>query len=766
MWLHTMPYIQGLFRRYNICGHWSITLFDPAFSTTSQRFDEQDHNLLGALQIVAKLLEIWFTLIVAALVSKMTLRLAGRNEGLPIELLTRPSGFADLPGTLGEPLLRKARASILAPKRVLLDAFHRIWTAILSIFSSNQRGSGNTHRWRIRIFVAITAVLCIVCNLMGPAVAVLVLPTLRWIPTTSVGDRTFDSIGAGEPPQTGLSGGRDRYFSMYTPDCSADDFNNLSFSCATDPYASKLDSWIGTYIAAGDYVDGLTQEWSVKFRVNQTSSASELESVDYLQNSPFTWWIPCRQILSSLDDDLNTVQMISLGYNKTFIDHEFGTDIERRLVDSPETYESYNNSLRLVLQRKGPVLGAIVQMHYDSDNTSTWTSKIDDQRSVRCYRNYDLTVAPFYEQRETTSFESFTKCVRVGRGWSESNRATNFTIAGERNDTTNVASPGVEFSIFSSDKAQFFMDNKFPSWLPSECLQPRDVPLTTVFCDWERLFHTEPDAYLYNRTQDVTTIEMSIKQTSINNTNNTNNSLTRLTVDFVAFLNFTTYELDPSLITNPVALATTQTLPSSGMSIHIDPAWILAAWTADHNGTLKPNRTATKEVLQTMKRFSSFDPNDELWDTVDLLHHLSYISLLPVAQALSMIDYNTTAHSSTKAAIAEGERDRTRPQLTRSASMYVWAYGVNSRTSKWGVAVAFIGIAIVLAQTVVGFVDRRKAPSLDQLLVAALEYLPRDDFEQGVGRRGDEAAKRHFLLREKEACKGRYQFERPCAVRV
>lgn len=310
------------------------------------------------------------------------------------------------------------------------------------------------------------------------------------------------------------------------------------------------------------------------------------------------------------------------------------------------------------------------------------------------------------------------------------------------------------------------MDNKFPSWLPSECLQPRDVPLTTVFCDWERLFHTEPDAYLYNRTQDVTTIEMSIKQTSINNTNNTNNSLTRLTVDFVAFLNFTTYELDPSLITNPVALATTQTLPSSGMSIHIDPAWILAAWTADHNGTLKPNRTATKEVLQTMKRFSSFDPNDELWDTVDLLHHLSYISLLPVAQALSMIDYNTTAHSSTKAAIAEGERDRTRPQLTRSASMYVWAYGVNSRTSKWGVAVAFIGIAIVLAQTVVGFVDRRKAPSLDQLLVAALEYLPRDDFEQGVGRRGDEAAKRHFLLREKEACKGRYQFERPCAVRV
>jgi hypothetical protein len=194
-------------------------LFDPAFSTTSQRFDEQDHNLLGAPQIVAKLLEIWFTLIAAALVSKMTFWLARRNEGLPIGLLTRPSGFADLPGTLVEPLLRKARTSTSAPKTVFLDTVRRIWTAMLLIFSSNQSGSRNTHRWRIRIFVAITAILCMVCNLMGPAVAVLVLPTLRWIPTTSVGDRTFDSMGAGEPPQTGLSGERDRYFSMYTPDC-------------------------------------------------------------------------------------------------------------------------------------------------------------------------------------------------------------------------------------------------------------------------------------------------------------------------------------------------------------------------------------------------------------------------------------------------------------------------------------------------------------------------------------------------------------------
>jgi hypothetical protein len=100
--LNFMPYVVG-------ASAWCPNrkcnpgLFAPSLSITienTERFDRQDHNLLGALQIVAKLLEIWFTLIAAALVSKMTFWLARRNEGLPVELLTRPFGFGDLPGTL------------------------------------------------------------------------------------------------------------------------------------------------------------------------------------------------------------------------------------------------------------------------------------------------------------------------------------------------------------------------------------------------------------------------------------------------------------------------------------------------------------------------------------------------------------------------------------------------------------------------------------------------------------------------------------------
>jgi hypothetical protein len=496
--------------------------------------------------------------------------------------------------------------------------------------------------------------------------------------------------------------------------------------------------------------------------VNQTSGAPELEFVDSQQHPTVTWWIPCRELLSGLDDDLNTVQMISQGYSDQEIDEDYGSDIERRLIDSPDTYVSYNNSLRLILERKGPVLGAIVQMHHDLDETATWTSMIDDERNIRCYRDYDLMRAPFYEEREyTTSSENFTKCLRVGSGWGGLNKATGFTIAGEYDDTTNSTSPDVEFSIFSSDKAQFFPNNIYPSWLPPECLKDGQVPSTTGYCDWERLFHTEPDAPLYNRTQNVTTIEMSTNQAS---TNNTSSLLTRFTVDFVTFLNFTTYELDASLLTNPVALATTQTLPPTGISIHVDPAWMLAAWTVDQYGTTKSNRTATKEVLRTMQRLSSSDIDDEFPDLID--HHLSYISLLPIAEALSMVYYNTTAHSSTKAAIARAARDPTHPHLTRRARLYVWAYGINGRTSTWGAAVACIGIVIVLAQTLLGFVDRRKPPGLDELLVAALEYVPRDDFRQGIGRHGDEVAKVQFVVQEKKACNGRYVFERPGAVGV
>lgn len=52
------------------------------------RFNKNDHNLLGGLQLVAKALEIWFIAICAAFVYLVTMHLASKKEGLPIGYLT------------------------------------------------------------------------------------------------------------------------------------------------------------------------------------------------------------------------------------------------------------------------------------------------------------------------------------------------------------------------------------------------------------------------------------------------------------------------------------------------------------------------------------------------------------------------------------------------------------------------------------------------------------------------------------------------------
>lgn len=664
--------------------HCHVELFNPVISVpiaNLEHFDGRDHNILGAMQILAKAVEIWFGFIVAALVSLITFRIAEKKKGLPIGLLSRPFEFADL-----------LKLPDIAP-----------------LFSTS------------RFLVISSGLLCILCSFMGPAIAVLLIPHLRWIDTEEIGDRTFQSLGAANPPIADLT----RYFWIHTEDCSDAQFKNQSFSCAANPYASKLDAWIGTYIAAGGFVDGLTQEWSVKFRVNQTFAATSPHFAEGEEYSGFTWWTPSRQLLSSLDDDLTMIESISRGASAADLDESYGDSIDSLLlIDAPDTYYQYNDTLRLELVRNGPILGAIVQMHLAHDENSIITSIIDDNRSVRCFDQYDLSITPL---NQGSAQGTYTKCIRIGKGWSHDNKEASFIIVGERNYTTNLTSPGVNVSITSSDKAQFFENGEIPSWLPTECLQAGPVP-STVDCDWDALFDTDPSADLYNRTQNVVTIEMSNRDTSADNQEH---QLFQLTVDFVTFLSFTNYSLDASPLTNPTVLATTQDLPPNGISIQVDPAWMLAAWTADNHGSLAPDRTATIETVRALNSFRTVDPTNE--DQTGLLYErLDYISLLPVVQALSMVDFTTEAHGSVDAAKKAADPTR-HPRLTRRAHIFVWAYGLDSRTSKFGVTVVIAGILVVLAQVVFGFIDRRKNGSLTQLLVSALNHIHTRDVNNAEG---------------------------------
>jgi hypothetical protein len=128
-----------------------------------------------------------------------------------------------------------------------------------------------------------------------------------------------------------------------------------------------------------------------------------------------------------------------------------------------------------------------------------------------------------------------------------------------------------------------------------------------------------------------------------------------MVVDFVAFSAFTLYSLDTSPISNPMGTVQTLSLPSHGKSIPVDPDWLLAGWSAGNNQSLAPQRTATTELVQAMNTYSErygaiaetmalFEFNDTYPDlpNYDDWLRMSYITFFPIANSLSLIDYNTT----------------------------------------------------------------------------------------------------------------------------
>lgn len=131
-------------------GHCSADTYSSDTSFVVERLhklDERNHNLLGALQLVAKALEVWFIFIVGLLIYLLTMMLAEGRAGIPVAYLMRPSEFAELP-TLFDPLF---------------------WRTLPPLSRRNPNHGALGARTRIWIFVFGTVFLAILCNLMGPA---------------------------------------------------------------------------------------------------------------------------------------------------------------------------------------------------------------------------------------------------------------------------------------------------------------------------------------------------------------------------------------------------------------------------------------------------------------------------------------------------------------------------------------------------------------------------------------------------------------------
>lgn len=191
--------------------------------------------------------------------------MAAKPGGLPIGYLTRPTEFAELLNLFDPLLWSSAKGS---DRRVS----HRAWFLIL-----------------------LSAILCILCNLMGPATAVLAIPSLQWIGTKHIGNRRFVEINAGEPP--GID--PNSWFSTQASYlCTAEQLLSHNYSCALDTSGHAMDAWLESCLSSHGNL-GYTQALDLTFQVNSTAHFSSV--VETQQNyTDFVFWVPGRQTLSNL----------------------------------------------------------------------------------------------------------------------------------------------------------------------------------------------------------------------------------------------------------------------------------------------------------------------------------------------------------------------------------------------------------------------------------------------------------------------------------
>lgn len=501
-------------------------------SNWAHKLDRNDHNTLGGLQLVAKALELWFLFVAISLVYSIAMILASRDGGLPIGLLTSPVEFAD-----PRSLLEVFRAASRSP------AQHKIKERALL-------------KLGLYSFVIFLVFMCILVNLMGPAVAVLVLPTLQWVTLPYKAQHSFSTSGIGALPNGTLPGGQ--YQDIF-PNCTSGDIDERWYSCTTIPYAASLDSWDDAVVASDSNLisyysvaqsSGISPEGDIFFTFNTTKNPYDVA------------WAPNRQTLREISADLDTFETASKDLTQN------------------SAYRGYNRSLNTILKRKGPIFGALGNVYYPLSITSTTVS---DDQGVRCYEGYRSWI---------TGNTSYTKCLRIGTGWSLHNKQANFEVLTSRNSLSESATVNAYFS----DKSAYYNEDLNPGLISPSCFVNGTVT-SQEDCDWTKIFSSRKPANASIMASNILNVELSMPQEFPNQT---------VVFEFFTFASFSTYTLDTSPQTNPLYLVQVDDVPDPQKdklrTVPVDPDWFLAAWSVDQDGFIA-NRSAAASLIRGLKAY-------------------------------------------------------------------------------------------------------------------------------------------------------------------
>jgi hypothetical protein len=239
-----------------------------------------------------------------------------------------------------------------------------------------------------------------------------------------------------------------------------------------------------------------------------------------------------------------------------------------------------------------------------------------------------------------------------------------------------------------------------------------------------------------------------------------------LAVDFVAYLDFVTYSLDPSRFSNPSSQVLALSQPNQTLPIPLDPAWTLAAWSVDEGGILPATSVAGQSVYNQLISyvlappewpFVVTNPSEGVFlaayyqDTTT-----SAIVLPPILQTLSLVDYSVTRSLHD----IDSTSNVPHPLLFHYGSIYAWAYGMNSRTAYLGVVVVLMGMMIVAVQCALSILDGLpSSKGLTQFLAAALAHVPQGEFD-ATGNDEDKIAALNFRVTDSVTRIGQLEYHK------
>ncbi|EXJ76516.1 uncharacterized protein A1O5_01024 [Cladophialophora psammophila CBS 110553] len=659
--------------------HCYIGLLGTDRSDTSSRaakLDQSDHEILGALQLVAKALEVWFSIVATSLIYDLTMLLGRQGTGLPMAYLLTHVEFGDI-------------STIFS---------HTFWTSS-GLFSRRRRGS-------LALFAVLVALLCIACNLMGPATAVLVIPTLGWSESTVPGAERLREIAASDPPSN----------PAVAPGCDASSLASGNYTC-TDYYLPTLDA-LSSAILFGlqEYQQGygvnlgIFRESGLSFAFNNTILASES-----------IVWAPNRQVIREMSNDYVEFQATQVA-NRTFEEARSIAAAWNRNLDEA-LYNSYRNVLDVSLSRQGPSLGTMVSRCARGNATEIVVS---EAKSVRCYY-FNWSIDGVYNGYQ---------CIRVGLGWNNASLVNSHFLIGGIASTPKA---NVSVGAYAETESILLGEESFSCVFQSEGTQP---------CDWDLLFSGKSPGATINLASQQQYIEYVLSQPGV-----TNATLVCYSNTYLATV---WYNIDISPETNSLGLVSLISpagdLVEKQQPIAFHPDWVLAAWAVPRFGTVDGNSAAASNLVNALQTAASTQPPQTFGEDPGLVA-ISNLHAGSLLHALTLVDFTTL-----NATDAPAGDDALHPRLAMSRRLRVWAYGHSSHTFRVGMVVVIFGSLCVFLRVGLGFYIVSKHRSTTKFLSAALRYRPTDDEFDSLRKKSDMA---HFSLRMVQKDAGAVDFVPP-----